>query len=401
MRRLFDRRRGRAGPIGIDFGARFTRMIQLDRGGGQWTVIACAQREIPPGERSAEELRRLREGMVGEMLAHGGFQGRSAVAAVSWEDLQARSLRLPNRPEAELGEAVRFEACERFGLDPDAAELRFVPAGEVRQGTEVRQEVIAFGVDRALVEGQLERLTDVGLDPVAIDAGPCAVFRCFERFLQRGEDAGEVNAFVDLGYGATRVILSRGADLIFFKAIPIGGRRFDQLAAEKLEVAEAEAAQIRVRLHRQQMAAVTGQTDALPPDETVGENLRQALLDALRPGLDQLSKEIALCLRYCSVTFRGLRSDAVTVVGGEAVGTDTLRLLSDQVNVPFHVGKVVRNIGWRVRGANPPDASLSRWRSPSPADTSEGADRRTGLPEWATAMGLALKPVPDLAEAPA
>jgi hypothetical protein len=73
------------------------------------------------------------------------------------------------------------------------------------------------------------------------------------------------------------------------------------------------------------------------------------------------------------VTFRGLRSDAITVVGGEACNQDTLRTLSDQVNVPFCVGRPMRNI--------------------ASDEDSGNVDRRAGQPEWAMAIGLALKPV--------
>jgi Tfp pilus assembly PilM family ATPase len=65
-------------------------------------------------------------------------------------------------------------------------------------------------------------------------------------------------------------------------------------------------------------------------------------------------------------------------VGGEAGNVDTLRLLADQVNVPLQVGRPVRNIGTDGGGS--------------------GADRRSGQPEWATAVGLALKPIPAEAQ---
>jgi type IV pilus assembly protein PilM len=104
----------------------------------------------------------------------------------------------------------------------------------------------------------------------------------------------------------------------------------------------------------------------------VDENVRRSVLDALRPALEQLSKEIALCVRYCAVTFRGPRADAVTVVGGEAADADVLQVLSDQVNVPFHTGKPMRHVTFEI--------------------DPRGADRRSGQPEWATTLGLALKP---------
>ena len=92
----------------------------------------------------------------------------------------------------------------------------------------------------------------------------------------------------------------------------------------------------------------------------------------LQRDLDQLAKEIALCLRYCSVTFRGIRCDEVTAVGGESYNIDMLRMLSDQVNVPFRVGRPMRNMV-------------------AESDIG-GLDRRSGQPEWATVLGLALKP---------
>ena len=362
------------GPIGIDFGTRFVRMLQLARHRGQLTITAYAQREMPPAIASSGEGERLRVQAVKTMLAEGHFTGRDVVTALGWDDVQIRNLRVPCMPENEVAEALRFEAADRFGLDPADAEIRFIVAGDVRQGTETKQEAIVLGAPRATVQAQISMLTRMGLNPVAIDVGPGAIFRSFERFLRRDEDHQQVNAFVDLGYSASRVIMSRGPELTFVKSVPIGGRRFDELVSEHLDLSLEEAAQIRIRLYRQHVAAMAGHQGAIDEeDKPVGETSARAVIDALRPALDQLSKEIGLCLRYCSVTFRGPRADAITVVGGEACNADILQVLSDQVNLPFHPGRVTRNIAFEER--------------------LDGNERRAGQPEWATVLGLALKPV--------
>jgi type IV pilus assembly protein PilM len=327
---------------------------------------------------SPAKLSRLQAEAVADMLEHGNFTGRDTIIALPWHELQARNVRIPPMPDEEIGDVVRFESAERLGLELDDAEIRYIVAGDVRQGTETRQEVMVFGAARSKIEAHIHSLTKIGLTPIAIDAGPCAVFRGFERFLRRTEDHQKVNAFVDLGYTGTRVVISRGAELIFFKAIPIGGQRFDQLVSEQLDLTVAEAAQIRIRLHRQHVIATTGVTELVDGHEPVGENIRHAVLDALRPALEQLGKEIGLCLRYCSVTFRGLRSEVVTAVGGEAGNGDILKLLADQINVPVRVGRPMRNIATE--------------------DGPGGADRRSGQPEWGTAAGLALKLPPAEAE---
>jgi Tfp pilus assembly PilM family ATPase len=159
--------------------------------------------------------------------------------------------------------------------------------------------------------------------------------------------------------------MSRGSEINFVKSIPVGGRRFDELVAEAMSLSPHDAVQLRQRLLRQQVSESTS-ADA-PPDE----NIRRAVLDAIRPALEQLSKEIALCVRYGSVTFRGPRADAITAIGGEAANADVLQVLTDQVRVPLHLGKPLRNITLETE--------------------IQGIDRRNGQPEWTTAIGLALK----------
>jgi type IV pilus assembly protein PilM len=371
--KLFSFIRRSADPIGLDFGSRVIRMVQLLQERAHIAIQASAARVLPPGPYTSGEYEDLRARAVNEMLAEGQFIGRDVVTALNWNDLQVRNLRIPQMPQNEIQSVIQFEAAERFGLDPSKAEVRYVLAGDVRQGTEVKQEVIAFGADRSAIDSHLTMLAKLGLNPVALDAGPCAIFRSFERFLRRDEDANEVNVFLDIGYTASRVVVSRGSNLIFFKSIPVGGICFDELVAEQLDLNPSDATQLRYRWYRQHVAAITGQFDQLSEDDRVSEDLQQALLAALRPALEQLAKEVSLCLRYCSVTFRGMRTQSVTVAGGEACNGDVLRVLSDLTNVPFNIGKAMRNIGAEGEFG--------------------GSDRRTGQPEWATAVGLALKPI--------
>lgn len=360
-------------PIGLDLGARFVRMMQVVRHRGQVTVTACAQHEIAPGTYAADELDEIRVRAVASLLRHNGFVGREATVALSWDDLQIRNLRIPPMPEEEIEEAIRFDAIDRLGAGYESGEIRFIPAGDVRQGTELRQEVVILAARRSVVDARVALLARMGLRPAALDAAPCALFRGFERFLRREQDRNVSSVFVDLGHSGTRVVAARGPGIVFMKAIPIGGLRFDELIGEHLSMSPHEVVQLRRRLHTSALTAPAAGIGDEAGDSAVDENIRRAVLDALRPAIEQLSKEIALCLRYCSVTFRGPRAEVVTAVGGEACNRDLLQLLSDQVNVPFRAGRPIQHTGFE------PD-----WR---------GADRRAGQPEWATALGLALKPV--------
>ena len=378
MSRLFAWRSRSVEPIGLDIGARQVRMIQVARHHTQIAAIACQQRALPAGPLSHEERRKLQAAAIADMLDDGNFVGRDIITALPWADLQIRPLRFPPAPNEELNHLVQAESADRLGLDPSEAEVRFINSGDVRQGTQILQEVIALTTTREAVESQLAFLDELGLRPVAMDSGPCAVFRSFERFLKRDDDARQVNAFVDLGYGGSRVVVARGRELVFIKTIPIGGQRFEGLVSDRLDLTIEETVAIRDRLQRSHGAGISGAATAVDPEQTVGANTHHAVLEAIRPALQQLAKEISLCLRYCSVTFRGLRSDTMTAIGGESLSPGVLRVLSDHAGIPFHLGQPMRQIS--------AEAHL------------DGANRRGGQPEWATAIGLALKPVHDLAE---
>jgi len=198
---------------------------------------------------------------------------------------------------------------------------------------------------------------------VSLDAEPCAVFRGFERFLRRREDEGVVSVLVDIG-AQTTVVIARGRDIVFVKMIPIGGVVFNRAVAECLELAVTEAVALRRRIGRPPRRA------GAPPDED-RQRVCRAVADAIRPHLEDLANEIALCLRYYSVTFRGSRPESVTFTGGE----------THNVDIPVSLGE---RLGVEVRPAE-------IFQSVKTDHLGQALDRRGTLAEWTTAFGLSLK----------
>lgn len=350
-------------------------MVQLAGEGERFSVVDCARQIVPLEIRSRAEYELIVTSCVSRMLEEGHFTGRDVITALGWNDLQIRNLRLSSTDEGDIEDEIRRQAAERFGINPVETEYRFLPAGDVRQGTDLHQEVIVLGAARTTIEAHVALLSKLGLNPVAIDAGPCALFRSFERFLRRDEDDQQVHALVDMGYEATRVVVTRGTELILFKAIPLGGRHFDRLLSERLDLGRYEASEIRMRVQGYRADADGNETDDYKPPP---ESLRRAVFDALRPAFEQIGKEIALCLRYCSATFRGQRCELVTTVGGQAGDRVMRGFLADQVGLPFEVGRPMRNMVLDRGGRT--------------------LDRRASQPEWAMAVGLALKPLHRTAE---
>jgi type IV pilus assembly protein PilM len=342
------------------------RMLQLGGTERDLRVVDVGKAAFPlevkddPARRRAFALDAIRR-----LLKERRFRGREVIVGVSAADLAVRNVRMPKMPDQELAEAVTWEAQNKFPFDTATAVIQYLKAGEVRQGDQVLDEVILFAVPRAQVESRIELATEAGLDPVSLDAEPAAMFRGFERFLRRREDETVVTALADIGMQTTLVI-SLGRDIVFVKTIPIGGAVFNRAVAECLELAPGEAEALRRRLGRRRV-----ETDDEDDESDEPDRITRAVSDAIRPHLEDLANEIGLCLRYHSVTFRGVKPDAITFSGGEVHDPAIVAALGERLGMAAKVGDPFRSV--RLDSV---DAVV---------------DRRGVRSEWATAFGLTLK----------
>jgi type IV pilus assembly protein PilM len=366
-------------PIGLDMGHNSIKMIQLVMSGEQISVYAAAETRIEAGINDDEQARRsFVVSAIKRMLAKGNFRGRNVVSCLPSGKLKITSLRLAEVEKDEIEQALRREVVHRFGLDPEEDAMDYLVAGTVRQGDEVKNELILFATDNKTIKSHIEMLEQAGLRPVAIDTIPCALFRSFERSLRRQEDRDRTAVFVDVGSRFTTVVFGRGGKISFVKEIPIGGERFVQEVAAKLGISVSEAQVLRETLQVETglPEAESGSTQHEPADNgpELDASTRQVVGDAVCAVAEDLAREISLCLRYYTVTFRGKRVERAVFAGGGAYEDILLDVLRRQLTVDVEVAEPLRGF----------DVSSKR------TSVNFSSDRRGLLCEWAVAVGLGL-----------
>jgi type IV pilus assembly protein PilM len=303
--------------------------------------------------------------LIQQMIRTGSFVGRDVITALPREVVQVKNLRLPNMPANELEAAVQFEARNVFPFETDHAQVRFLHAGEVRHGSDARQEVIVLAVKESDVNDFLEQLHRCGVVVSSLDFEPAALYRSVERFIRRKADEQEVNVLVDIGIRGTQVVIGRGRDISFYKPIELGGLQLQEAVARKLGISQQETRALRRRLIDSGDAAVDVNAPRRDP-------VRQAVYDATRSTIEEIAREISLCLRYYSVTFRGQRPAALRLTGGEACDPNVTAMLSAALPVPVEAARPLFSV----------DSTRLK-----------ASDRRGNLSEWAVALGLGLKHV--------
>jgi type IV pilus assembly protein PilM len=359
-------RRLQVQPIGLDIGQDSIKMLQLEvtgEGAGRsLSVVAAAKHLLPEEARKKPERRaELAAATIQRMFAQQPFIGRKIVAALPREIVHVKNIRLPRTPPEQLQAAAELEARSLFPFDTQDARLQFLPAGEVRQGSEARQELIVLAAKNADVDDLVQQLHGCGVEIDSLDTEITGQFRAFERFIRRRDDEQDVQVLLDIGARQTQVIIAKGRDISFYKPVEIGGLHLLDAVSRKLGITIEEAKALRQRLLD---AAAAVRRDPV----------RQAVSDATRNVAEELGRELAMCLRYYSVTFRGQRPSRLRIVGGEAADPQLHTIFKSILSIPVEAARPLFSI------------DTTRMRA---------IDRQGTMSQWALALGLSLRHVPD------
>lgn len=308
-------------PIGLDVGSHGVRLLQLAaKSSGSYAAIAAAAERLPAGlaidsPRYHEEVAQA----IGKALGRGAFVGRKVVSVLPASAMHFKNLRLPKMPRQEIASAVAWEARDRLNFGNSKAATQFVEAGEVHQGEDIRQEVILMASSRDFIEAHVGSLIEHHLEPITIDAIPTAIARVFAS--PEGQASDQATVVIDLGYACSKVLILRGGRVVFFKIIEVGGATINQAIGDSLNLAESETADLRENLRR------------LDPAEDSKDPVVNEMIAAVRPAIAELGREIALCLRYYGVTFRGPRPAQASVVGGGSGEPWLIHMLAESTGI--------------------------------------------------------------------
>jgi type IV pilus assembly protein PilM len=369
------------GPIGLDIGHGSIKMLQLASDGDRLSVHRLLKRRSPQSD-DPETQRRDLILTIGKMLEEGDFHGSEAALCLANDRLKVTSVRLSESDVTQTTAQLYKEAALRFGLDPGKDPIQYLSAGTVHQGDQIRQEVILFGAERAATEADLALLDAVGLTAVGLEPVSCALARGHERTLHHEDDQARTFLFVDVGSRFTTVVISRAGQVSFVKVIGTGAERFDQEIAAKLGVkpTETEAWRRAWRAEEAENQCV-GQVPPTGPGDPsfsssghrkpLDPSVHRTLTDAIRSAADALAKEVALCARYHTVTFRGQQIERVLASGGGAYEPALLAAIQAQVA--------------EVEAVTPLRGLQDACGSVEDDEAAEGGH------EWAVAFGLAFK----------
>ncbi len=375
----FGALKGNVSPIAVDFGVASLKVLQIN--GDDPPKLECAAQLRTPDELLGDDTARLNFQLqgLGKLLRAGSFRGKRAVCSIPASRTFAHMFLAP-AIGITPSESVRQQLVVTARLDPRQLILRDIEVGDVIRGDNKFKAVLCIAMPRDVVMQHMEGMRRCKLDTVGVHSEHMALARSFEPITQREEDRDLHSLYVDLGYGRTKVILSRGVTPAVAKTVTIGGRDLDIVAARNTKISIAQARNARREggaadpafpghwpdlyagfaaaalleaddneAHMSDAGAVgtatmeDRRTGAMPshhfaiPDTTDGtadtSESRPASCEALRA----LTEEIGLALTYHQQLFPGQKLGRCVLVGGEARQPALCQHLAAALKLPFEL----------------------------------------------------------------
>jgi len=349
--------RKRLSPLGLTLSPTTATLVQVQGTALDPELRTAVQCSWPvPATDQPETIDEAIAGALRVLIHDHRLRGRSVVTCLRTDELLVETVRLPHLPPEEITKAIRWEAAERMAVPVEEVEARYLVAGDVRQESQTRQEIILMACRQSIIRRRLKILESAGLIPVSIDVEPCAVLRS----ALRSQGTAEVNrtAYLYCSESGCTVMFAEGNRILFLKSIAMGGQQFNQAISQTLGIEPAVAQQMR--------------SDVFAARILDGENeVHRSIIEALRPCFEAIIEELELCLRYLKVTFRGRPIDGLMMTGSESA--------------PWLAEYFCERVGIPCRSASPLSGIGGVTTVPS-------IQQRYG--RWTASLGLALKRLP-------
>lgn len=224
--------------IGLDMGSDAVKAVILRRSRGSWTLVAAAEAPMPDTgtsdpDAAADALREVFDTLR--------VRRAQVAAALSGHAVIVKRLSLPPMSDAELAEAIPWEAEQYIPFDLADVQLDYqvLPAVAGRNTTDVL--LVAAKKDR--IDERADAILRAGRQPIILDLEAFALVNAYEA--NHPDRIDPLTVLVHVGRAGTIVCLLERGQLAFTRDIALGGQAHTEALVRDLNVEPLTAERLK------------------------------------------------------------------------------------------------------------------------------------------------------------
>lgn len=230
--------------VGLDIGSDKVKAVQLRKKGNTLELERFGIADIYPdgmGLGYQGDVRELKIQAARRVLEESGCSAKHCVLSVSGESIIVRYIQLPQMPEAELRNALRYEAEEYIPYRIDEVNLDFVVLGPSAQ--EGKVDVLLVCAKKDLIADHVGVARALGRTPVVIDVDSFAFMNYFEELYRPTTE--QCVCLLNIGAEHSNINIYVGGTSRFSRDVAIAGNAITQAIAQKAGVPLAKADELK------------------------------------------------------------------------------------------------------------------------------------------------------------
>jgi len=214
-------------PAGIDLNSDYLKVSQLGmKEKGLYLNAAAIEARPEEIKFGSGDWQRWVVSTSKTMFSRGGFNGKGVIASIPSEDIFIDHIKVKCAPlDEKLEKAVFDVITSKLPFKASGAMVNYVVAGNSDDGKET--DIVVMAAERENVNRQLAIYEKAGLEIKGISVWPLAMVNSYVKFFaKRQADADVVAMLIDIDVNHSKIVITKKADLLFARMIPIGLRHF-------------------------------------------------------------------------------------------------------------------------------------------------------------------------------
>ena len=327
--------------VGLDIGSSAVKAVVLRRGRGGWALVAAGEAPIPDGslqDGAAAEPTAVSEAVSG-LLDNLRLKRARVAAALSGHAVIVKRLSLPAMSQAELNEAIPWEAEQYIPFDLSEVQLDYQVVGGEGDATKNSLDVLLVAAKRDRIDDRSSVIAQTGRKPVVLDIEAFALANAYK--MNYPERTDDLSVLVHVGRSVTIVCLLEKGEPVFTRDISIGGQIHLESLLRELGPGGLDELSAKRILHGQ-----------FPADMTADQ-----VASVLREASAQLVLEVRKTVDFYRATAPVEKINRVVLSGGAYQAVGLVDMLASEFDAPVdlfdpfrRVTRSSRTIGADVTG---------------------------------------------------
>ena len=278
----------------LDIGTNSIRMIQLSGNAEKgWTLDKFAY--VPVDQKITKDDSETGKRKLGEIILgareQAGIKTKNIAIGLPARKTYTAIIEVPNAPQRELTQTVKYEADQYVQMSVDEAKIDFAVLG-ISPNDAKKAEILLSSTDNAYAESVMESVEQLGLNVIAQEPEPIAMVRALAPV-----GVQDARMIIDLGETSTDLVVMYQGSPRLVRSIPGGLLSFVRTVENSLKVRDDQARQFILKF-------------GLAQDKLEGK-----VFEALKSTLEGFAMEMTKSVRFFQNRYVGAQVGGIVLSG--------------------------------------------------------------------------------------